>query len=142
MVIDFFQYLSKLKNESRPGDSNYEQCQKWHLTHKELDEVFHFTRSTHEHLSKGKNLTLQQFMNVCRAIFSIATSEEDCLMAWLNIAELLFFHGQDSELKVPAPFQHKPMEIIEDMIQKRVDEEVKRRLRLEEIKKKTDALKD
>ena len=89
MVTDFFQYMAKLKRESCPGDSNYEQCQKWHLTRKELDEVFHFTRATHEHLSKGENLTLKQFMNVCRAIFSVATSEEDCMVAWANIGKRL-----------------------------------------------------
>lgn len=142
MVTDFFQYMAKLKRESYPGDSNYEQCQKWHLTRKELDEVFHFTRATHEHLSKGENLTLQQFMNVCRAIFSVATSEEDCVVAWANIAELLFFQGHDDKLKVPLPFHRKPMDIIEDMIEERVEKEVKRRLFMAEITKKTDALKD
>ena len=142
MTNEFFQHMEKMKNESRPGDSNYEQCQKWHLTRKELDEVFHFTRATHEHLSKGENLTLKQFMNVCRAIFSVASSEWDCLVAWANIAELLFFQGHDDKLKVPLPFHRKPMDIIEDIIQKQVEEEVKRRLFLADLKKKTDALKD
>lgn len=142
MVTDFFQYMAKLKRESCPGDSNYEQCQKWHLTRKELDEVFHFTRATHEHLSKGENLTLLQFMNVCRAIFSVATSEEDCMVAWANIGELLFFQGHDDKLKVPLPFHRKPMDIIEDMIEERVEKEVKKRLFLAEITKNTDALKD
>lgn len=142
MTNEFFQHMEKMKNESRPGDSNYEQCQKWHLTRKELDEVFHFTRATHEHLSKGENLTLKQFMNVCRAIFSVASSEWDCLVAWANIAELLFFQGHDDKLKVPLPFKRKPMDIIEDIIQKQVEEEVKRRLFLADLKKKTDALKD
>lgn len=142
MTNEFFQHMEKLKSESRPGDSNYEQCQKWHLTHKELDKEFHFTRATHEHLSKGENLTLKQFINVCRAIFSVATSEWDCFVAWANIAELLFFLGHDDKLKVPLPFQHKPMDIIEDMIQERVEEEVKKRLFMADIKKKTDALKD
>lgn len=142
MVTDFFQYMAKLKRESCPGDSNYEQCQKWHLTRKELDEVFHFTRATHEHLSKGENLTLKQFMNVCRAIFSVATSEEDCMVAWANIGELLFFQGHDDKLEVPLPFHRKPMDIIEDMIEERVEKEVKKRLFLAEITKNTDALKD
>ena len=81
-------------------------------------------------------------MNVCRAIFSVATSEEDCMVAWANIGELLFFQGHDDKLKVPLPFHRKPMDIIEDMIEERVEKEVKKRLFLAEITKNTDALKD
>lgn len=92
--------------------------------------------------ARGGNLTLKQFMNVCRAIFSVATSEEDCMVAWANIAELLFFQGHDDKLKVPLPFHRKPMDIIEDMIEERVEKEVKKRLFLAEITKNTDALKD
>ena len=138
----FFQKKQQEKRAARPGDSDYEQCQGWQLTHKELKREFHLTETTFSHLGAGKGLTLLEFSRLCRSVFALARSQKECLEIWLNIAELLFWHGRDAEVDMPSPFEDKPCDILEDMIQKRVDEEVKRRLFLEDLKKKTAALKD
>lgn len=138
----FFQDKQKEKHEALPGELNYEKCQGWRLTQKELMKVFHLKRAAFKHLSAGKGLTLLEFERLCRSVFATASSQEDSLVGWINIAELLFYHGHDAEVEVPSPFDRKPLDIFEEMIEKRVKEEVERRLRLEHLKQKTDAIKD
>lgn len=113
----------------------------WVVNKKDWMVKYDLHRGFTTHLNLGKGLSLQEFVNSYHWSFTHFSSDENRLMAWLNGGTLLFCETKECETFDSRPFSRPLNEIFEDIIEKRIQEAVKRERRIwemEQMQKKMD----
>ena len=81
-------------------------------------------------------MSLQEYVNSQHWVFSHFETEEERLEAYLNGGTLLFCDTKECDKFASHPFSRPLADIMEDIIQRRVDEAVKRERRIWELEEK------
>lgn len=107
----------------------------WVLKKEDWTLKYGLNRSFLNHLNRKHGMSLQEYVNSYHWAFSHFETEEDRLEAFLNGGTLLFCDTKECEQFDSHPFSRPLAEIMEGIIQKRVDDAVKRERRIWELQK-------
>ena len=108
----------------------------WLLNKEAWTAKYELKRSFLGHLNQKSGMTLQEFVNTYHWVFTHFETDEDRLVAFLNGGTLLFCDTMECDQFDSHPFSRPLAEIMEDVIQKRVDKAVKQERRIWELEEK------
>lgn len=108
----------------------------WILNKEDWTLKYGLNRSFLSHLNHRHGMSLQEYVNSQHWVFSHFETEEERLKAYLNGGTLLFCDTKECDKFASHPFSRPLADIMEDIIQKRVDEAVKRERRIWELEEK------
>ncbi len=81
---------------------------RWRVNDRDVLESAGLTRSFTDHLRRGSQMTLDEFVRSMNLVFSYCSSEAECFEAYLNAGSLLFCDTAESEASGFRPFA-KPL---------------------------------
>lgn len=142
MLCYFRNEAKKKRSESDLSDADYEVKKAWVVLETDWEQKFGVRHTVWGHLNKHSNLKLKDFVRFCLVAFTYFQTKKDKLEAWMNVGTLLFCDTKEGEELHQHPFSKSLHDVLEDVIKEEVKERVESALRIEELKRMTDAIKD
>lgn len=143
MMLTMFRKAAKKKRaHSLPCDSDYDELMAWKVLREEWKKKYGMNRQFFEHLNAHANMTLDEFVKSCYAVFALFKTERGRWKVWQNVAILLFCNTKECEDFDMRPFSQSLDELLEQLVEEEVRKRVATELRIEEMKRQSDAIKD
>lgn len=122
----------KYREAERLNDLS-DEMKKWVVNNKDMVVKFRLNSTFEVHLKQGKLMSLTECVKFFFWIFSHFKTQEDRMEAWMNAGTLLFYNTQECEDFDFHPFERPLDQIWEKVIEERVQERLKKELRIKRM---------